>query len=204
VEKRRAVEELKDLYAGQTAWIVGKGPSLKHLRARYFGNGPVITMNESILLVQTLGLGNPIYSMQKDGCHMSQLPERCRMGCQVKFPMVYPMKDVTVILQDPGFSERCLPEHKKRLWVDPVQELGFELATEMSIMMCIRLSQIMGCTRINFLCCDSLIGDMRTINVHTLESALDQFAGHYAHVVPAVLRAVRKFPHEIIIPGGAE
>jgi hypothetical protein len=199
--KRRVVEELRDLYAGQMAWIVGKGPSLKHLRAEHFGKGPVLTMNESILIVQGLGLTNPIYSMQKDGCRMSKQAHACPGECQVQPPMTTPNPDITVILQDPGFSEMCLPDHPLRLHVDPVAELGFAEATEMSVLMCIAIAKLMGCTVINFVSCDSLTGDMRTIDVHTLKAEFNVFVGHYAHAVPQVLEAVQEIPHEIITPG---
>ena len=203
LEKVRVVDELRELYAGETAWIVGKGPSLKHLRAAHFGEGPVITMNESILIVQKLGLANPIYSMQKDGCHMASVEERCVRVCQVQLPMVYPHRNIPVILQDPGFSDLCLPDHPLRLHVDPVAELGFTEATVMSVLMCIAITNLMGCNGINFVCCDSLVGDMRTINVATLESSKNNFAGHYGHVVPEVLARVQDIAHKIIVPGAA-
>ncbi len=199
--KRRVVEELRDLYVGQTAWIVGKGPSLKHLRAEHFGAGPVLTMNESILIVQALGLSNPIHSMQKDGCRMGKQAHACPGECQVQPPMTAPNPDITVILQDPGFSEMCLPEHPLRLHVDPVAELGFQEATEMSVLMCIRIAKLMGCAGIHFVSCDSLTGDMRTIDVHTLKAEFNMFSGHYAHVVPQVLEAVREISYQIITPG---
>lgn len=202
IVKRRVVEVLMNKYVGETAWIVGKGPSLRDLRAEHFGDGPVITMNESILIVQDLGLSNPLYSMQKDGCSPLREVERCGGMCQMKFPMVYPNPDVTVILQDPGFSENCLPKHERRLWVDPIRELGLLAATEMSVLMCIQIVRVMACAKINFVCCDSLRGDFRTIDVGTMQSSINKFAGHYAYVVPQVFEAVRNFPHEIITPSG--
>lgn len=203
-ERLRAVVELRDKYSGQTAWIVGKGPSLAHLRADHFtDSGPVMTMNEAILIVQKLGIPNTIYSMQKDGCHMD--PDiRCTVECQMHWPMVYPDAEVTAILQDPGFSQECLPRHEKKLWVDPVRELKFHEATEMSVLMCIRLAKIMGCVKIHLVSCDSLAGDYRTIDVHTLQSAVNGFSGHYAYVVPQVREALKGFPHAIILPRGGQ
>lgn len=51
-----------------TAYIVGKGPSLLHLRAHHISDGDVITLNHAILAVRRLALRNPLYVMQKDGC----------------------------------------------------------------------------------------------------------------------------------------
>lgn len=60
------IKELKDKYKDKTAYIVGKGPSIKRLLSTHFGEGVVITLNESIIVVENLHLKNDIYSMQKD------------------------------------------------------------------------------------------------------------------------------------------
>lgn len=204
-EKLRAVVELRGKYAGQTAWIVGKGPSLACLSADHFTDtGPVLTMNEAILVVQELGIPNPLYSMQKDGCHQLPVEQQCGAMCLMQSPMVYPHPDVTVILQDPGFSEICLPLHARKLWVDPQRELKFREATEMSVLMCIRLAKIMGCGMVKLVSCDSMNGDYRTIDVHTKESELNMYSGHYAHVVPQVREMLHGVPHAIITPRGSQ
>lgn len=203
IPRLKAVEQLEDLYQGQTAWIVGKGPSLEHLRLEHFGAGPVIALNQTVLLVQELGLSNPIYSMQKDGCGATCEDARC-MKCGFRPPMVYPHKDVTVILQEPDYSEFCLWEHKKRMWVN-VQDLGFELESEMVIRMAIRIAQVMGCERIVFLSCDSLTnGSLETFDVITKEVELTGAAQYYAYVAPLVIADVEEYPHEFITPYLAE
>ena len=199
IPRSRAVEQLRNLYAGQTAWIVGKGPSLEHLRAEHFGDGPVITLNQTVLMVQELRLSNPIYSMQKDGCGAICEDARC-MKCGYRPPMVYPHEGVTVILQEPEYSEFCLWEHERRMWVS-VQDLGFELESEMVIRMAIRIAQVMGCERIVFLCCDSLTdGSLETFDVITKEVTLTTAAQYYEYVIPLVLADVEELPHEFIMP----
>lgn len=199
IPRLKAVERLRDLYTRQTAWIVGKGPSLLHLCTDHFGAGPVIVLNQAVLMVQELGLSNPIYSMQKDGCGATCEDARC-MKCGFRPPMVYPRKDVTVILQEPDYSEFCLWEHKKRMLVN-VQDLGFELKSEMAIRMAIRIAQVMGCERIVFLCCDSLTnGSVETFDVITKDFELTSAGQYYAYVAPLVLADVEDFPHEFITP----
>ena len=179
-----AMDSLRNQYAGQVAHIVGKGPSLKYLRAAHFGVGPVITMNEAIIAVQDLGLINPLYSMQKDG-----LPAM----------MVRPHEDVTLIVQC-NLSEGWFIEHPKRLVIDPVKEWGFVL-TEMSIRMCVALAKFMGCQSITFISCDSLsTGDMRTYDVLSGESSFNGMSGYYEHVVPQVLKDVANIPHHFSVP----
>jgi hypothetical protein len=194
-----AVERLRNLYAGETAWIVGKGPSLLHLRAEHFGNGPVITLNQSVLIVQELGLSNEIYSMQKDGCGATHAEARCQR-CGHRPPMTYPHEDVTVILQEPNFSEFCLWEHKKRLWVN-VQDLGFEIESEMAIRMVIKLAQVMGCKTLVLLCCDSLTnGSLETLDLDTRQSALTSAGQYYEYVAPLVMGDLEQIDHRFITP----
>src|SRR3972149_4212585 len=113
--------------------------------------------------------------------------------------MVYPHEDVTVILQEPEYSEFCLWEHKERMWVN-VQELGFELESEMVIRLEIRITQVMGCERIIFLCCDSLTdGSLETFDVITKEVELTGAGQYYAYVAPLVIADVEGLPHEFIM-----
>ena len=60
------IERLRFKHKGEVAWIVGKGPSLQYLRKEDFGDGPIIAINEAIIPVEKLGLGNQVYVMQKD------------------------------------------------------------------------------------------------------------------------------------------
>jgi len=180
------IEELRDLYQGQTAWIVGKGPSLRFLQAGHFSAGPVITINESILIVQELGLSNPIYSMQKDG--------DAGIG-----KAVYPHPDIPVILQRPGYSERSLLEHPLRMWVSPEQDFGF-LHTEMSVRLCVGIAKVMGCAKIMFVCCDSLVNDdVRRMDVET-HTIVTANSNAYRYVKPHVLKDVENIPHGFVLP----
>jgi len=180
------LETLRDLYVGETAWIVGKGPSLKYLQAEHFGEGPIITINESILIVQVLGLCNPIFSMQKDGDN--------GIGTAV-----YPRRDIPVILQRPGYSENCLPDHPVRIFVKPQEDFGFA-HSEMSVRMCVRIAKVMGCARIVFVCCDSLVnGDVRRLDVIT-RTIVNANSGAYGYVKPLVLKDVADMPHDFVLP----
>lgn len=185
VEEKKVIETLRGKYQGMTAWIVGKGPSLKYLRASHFGTGPVITINESILIVQELGLLNPIYSMQKDGSH--------GIG-----KAVYPHAEIQVILQRPGYSEKDLPDHPKRMWFSP-KDFGF-LHTEMSVRLCVGIAKLMGCTKVVFVCCDSLVnGDVRRLDVEN-NKIVDANANAYLFVKPRVLDDVKDMQPVFLLP----
>ena len=178
------VQVLKDLYLGQTCYVVGKGPSMRFLDASHFPDaGCLITINEAILVVQVLGLSQDIYSMQKDG--YSQI-------------MVEPAPDVTLILQT-QFSAAWFIDHPKRLLVDPVVDLGLRVP-EMSIRMAIALGKMVGCSKLVLLCCDSLLKDeFRTWDpqTHTLPATSDPF---YKGVKPLVLEDLESINHQIVTP----
>ena len=179
------MNDFKGLYPGQTAWIVGKGPSLLHLRKEHLGEGPVITINESILIVQELGLSNSIYSMQKDGEY--------GIG-----HAVHPRMYIPVILQRPGYSENDLPLHPLRTWVAP-EDYGFHHA-EMSIRLCVAIAKEMECGRITFVCCDSLVnGDVRRVDAQD-RRIVRANSGSYVYVKPLVLKDVEDIPHEFVLP----
>lgn len=182
--KVRAVDELKNKYPGGDLHIVGKGPSLCNVTAGNFGDGPVITMNESILIIQDLGLNNDIYSMQKDG--LAEV-------------MVRPKNNIWLILQDPGFSEMYFPDHPRRLYLDPVIELGFQEPSVMSVRMCIALGRVMGCKRITMISCDSLVGDLRTLDV-TQNKITRESVTFYQAAIPDVKKELGEFEFNIVTP----
>ena len=186
---QRAVEFLKDRYTGQTCSIVGKGPSLKYLRTEHIRPGPVIVLNEAIIHVQKCDLSNDIYSMQKDG-GMS------RGGYDGS--MVQPLEHIWLILQL-QYSSQWFPDHPKRLIVDPIIDFHM-LVTEMSIRIVLQLAKIMGCSKINLICCDSLVnGDLRHF---TRDGVISSGSGNYLYeyVRPLVLKDLKDIEHEFILP----
>lgn len=181
---------LLNKHPGETCHIVGKGPSLRYLQAKHFGAGPVIALNNAIVVVQDLGLTNPIYSLQKDGNPAY---------------MVEPYAHIPVILQDtPGYSLDYFPEHPVRILVSPTRDLGFERPTIVAIRMAIALSQfIMGCTALKLLCCDNLVtGALETYNPRTGESKVTGAARFYQSSGPLIIQDLEQIEHEFIIPAG--
>lgn len=67
------IEALKGFFDQQTCYIVGKGPSLDHLDASIFGEGPVIGLNEAVHKLTELGLENKLFGLQQD----AKLRNRC-------------------------------------------------------------------------------------------------------------------------------
>ena len=73
---RGPVDPLRNRHAGQTATVVGKGPSLLTLTPRDFGSGPVIAINHAILEVRKLGLRQPALQPAEGHLHGAALPSR--------------------------------------------------------------------------------------------------------------------------------
>jgi hypothetical protein len=187
------IEELRNLYPDGTAYLVGKGPSLWYLDASYFGPGPVITLNQAILVVQELGLPNPIYSLQKEGCKLRGIQDH-----ECKSPMAYPSEDITLILAE--YSRFCLSKHKRRIFIDVHNDFGLS-AGEMSVRVGIAIIKVMGCTKIIFACCDSLVGNMRTFDPEAGESGT-LMAGHgnYKSVIERMKPDLKTVQHQVVIP----
>jgi len=177
---------LRHKHPGETCWIVGKGPSLRYLRAEHFGQGPVIALSHAIMPVQELGLPNPLYLWEKDG----------RDG----FEPIH--MDVTIILQaGEDYSEHRWPEHPRRVIADPEQEMNF-LAPEMSIRMAVVMAHVMGCTEIVFVCCDSLISeDYRRLDVMS-GKIVEANEGAYRRIKPILFEDLNAsgIAHRFVLP----
>ncbi len=68
IEAEADINSLKPVFYKKICYIVGKGPSLDHLRAEHFKDpkAPVIGINEAIHIVEQLGLPNPTFCLQQD------------------------------------------------------------------------------------------------------------------------------------------
>ena len=194
---RHLLKYVKNLHLGQTAWIVGKGPSLRFLQAAHFGDGPVMAMNEAIMVVQVLGLPNRLYTMQKDGC--SHQPCVCKPQGDAP-PLVMLKERITLFLQRPGYSELCFPKHENAVYIQPEIDMGLP-ADAMSIRMCAAIARCMGCSEIVFLCCDSLAnGDIRKFDFRSGEIMEDSASVHYLPNNPRLLKDLGTFPFRCTIP----
>jgi hypothetical protein len=170
------MQRLKDKHLGQTAWIIGKGPSLAYLTKEDIGEGPVIAINESIIKIESLDLSNPTYSMQKDGGRRrkyfpSDSPEcDCSPNCDGCQYMTKPKK--ATLLVHNRESLFCFPDYSPR-YVFDWRDLGMP-RNDISLVTAIRMGQFMGCTSFKFVCCDlHAFGDMGVYDVDTGAISID-------------------------------
>jgi hypothetical protein len=158
---------LKDKHKGQTAWIIGKGPSLQYLKASDIGEGPVIAINQAITAVESLELPNQVYSLQKDGgtrrrpSSFNLSPDCDHSGdCGDQCGNMIRPKGATLLLHDLE-SKYCFPDYPKRHVLN-LQEMGLPLNI-FSLVFALRAAKYMGCVRFNFVSCDAhAVGDIGT------------------------------------------
>jgi hypothetical protein len=143
--------------------IVGRGPSLLRLTSDDFPRGPVITINLAILEVRKLGLTNPVYTMQKDGCikHSAQYVPAKRCRCPNPARMVPPIMPETVVLSV-AESSRCFRKYPNRIVVDVQKEYGIPWWS-MSALLAVRMAKRIGATEIRMLAFDAARGDSRRV-----------------------------------------
>lgn len=181
------MERLRGIHAGQTAYIVGKGPSLLHLRAKHFGPGPVLTLNDAIFAVLPLRLDNPTYSLQNDG-EVFAVPEHVTLLTNSVYP----------------------GSIKPRIEWDAVA-MGLEGPAEMVVIVAVSVARMMGCARFVVLCCDSLAGRSRkTCTPHadgsfTVRMEMGDGSGPsathcYTVNRPRILAALAALPYDLVTP----
>ena len=138
------ISELKDKHKGETAWIVGLGPSIKDLQKNDFGDGPVITLNQSIVAVQRLSLKNDIYSMQKDDDPPAY---------------IIPNTGIPLILHEleslKTFPKSDIAHDREPCYIfNNPDDFGL-LWNTISIISATEIGRLMGCYRIKYVCCDA-------------------------------------------------
>jgi len=168
----------KDKYKDESAWIIGKGPSLANLKASDIGDGPVITLNDSILTVEALDLPNPIFSMQKDGGDrrkrpISNLCPDCDYSddCGDQCGAMNRPKKATLLLHEHE-SKYCFPDYPDRHVLD-WKDFGLP-GNVFSSILAIKTAQLMGCNKFNFISCDAHTnGNCETYGVISSVNYLD-------------------------------
>ena len=138
------ITKLDNRYRRQWLWVVGRGPSLAKLGRRDFGQGPVIAINQAIEEVEKLHLLNDVYSMQKD-------------------KYFWPPKYATVLCHEYELYNTSRDELEKINALVFNNPVDFGIPWNMpSVVSAAAIGARWGCTKIVYLCCDSVFGDTGT------------------------------------------
>jgi len=157
--EENSVQLLRDKHRGETAWIVGKGPSLAMLTKDQIGNGPVIAINDAVIALEAIGLNNPIYSLQKDADEYDDTPDLVpRIDDNPSFVPIARASLLVHRLESPHRMRTYSP----RYVFDNIRDFGLEWF-EFSSIVAAAIAKLMGCANVVYVAHDaSVSGDART------------------------------------------
>jgi hypothetical protein len=146
------MDQLRGAHVGETATILGLGPSILKLQASDFPAGPVITINHAVLRARRLRLPNVVYAMSKDGCTphggRSDPPVRIPISrCVCPSPRVVQPIMPEHILLSAAESSHCCARYALRHVFDVELDFGLPWNT-MSVPVAARIAHLMGCSSI--------------------------------------------------------
>ena len=163
---------LTDRHAGETATIVGRGPSLLRLWGEDFEPGPVIVLNAAIRVTRELHLPNPVYSMQKDGCGILRR-HRCATGPRMTQP-----EPPEVLIVHSREAPRCFVDYSPRYEFDNPVDFGLNPRSPSSPS-AVAIAALMGCKRIVLLAHDaSTTGDTRLVRDGRIVRGVEAYRNH--------------------------
>jgi hypothetical protein len=156
----RPITDLVGVHAGETAYIIGKGPSLLRLTEAMLGPGPIIALNQAIIHVR--GYRAPLYSSQKDGCHLGGVRHQGKPCPNGGGDMIAPQAP-EILLVSQQESPDCFADYEPRFVVDVERDFGVPWFTPSAPIMA-GLALLMGCARIVFVSHDAYaLGDGRAV-----------------------------------------
>lgn len=148
-----SIMALKNAYPGETAWIVGRGPSLLNVAKETFGAGPVICLNESIINISRMRLPNDVYTLWRNGDVLPDLP---KYGAAMILCENQVLSDPPSAKQFTDYHLRYTFECKRDLGCDPPATFTHKAALEIAV--------LMGCSKVVMIGFDSCTtGDQRTV-----------------------------------------
>jgi hypothetical protein len=136
------IDELHPVFMGKVCHIVGKGPSLDHLRSEHFHSGPVIALNEAIHAVEELQLKNATHALQQDAkLRATCLPKRSPIFVETKAANYY------------GNVENAYLFQNAALGLNP---------SSLSVTAAILIAKTLGATSFRLLCFDACVNQKTT------------------------------------------
>jgi len=192
------ISDFKNKHLGQTAYIVGRGPSILSLGATDIGNGFVIAINQAIAQIDKLNISNTVYSMYSYGCEIYPKEEKQKIHkCEREISL--PVNAPILIDDTPGEGNNCLLDYPKRYSYLAQADLGISniLASGATS---IFIAKYLGATEIKMLCFDAYTDmDLRAINPdNTLQKTDAAYIGQRRQIEWAIEQT--KIPVSFIKP----
>ncbi len=147
------METLKNKHTGEICWIIGKGPSLRYLKIKNIGEGPVIAFYEAVFKVRELKIDNVVYLMQKDVLGWGMPKDR-------KYEWIEPKPPEILLVHKAESAYECYPNYRPRIvWENTKMGIpdGY-----FSMLSAFELAQWFGCSKAVFISFDSIVtGNMK-------------------------------------------
>lgn len=194
------LRELAGKHPGETCYIICKGPSLAYLEKKHIGEGIVITLAESILKIEEIGIKNTIYSLQKDGCNVMDFqPCTDPTQCHKAVSKVAPKNGIPVLLHTVE-SMNCLKNYEPKYLFDCKVDLDCEWNT-FSTIVAMKIAAKMGCTKIVLVSADAYVtGDINNVALTKDFKRQPDFAYLYQKAGFEQSAISMKMPVEYFIP----
>lgn len=116
------INDFKNKYKGQTAYIIGSGNSIKHLKKEHFNNGIIIALNKTIEIIREIAPDIPVFSQQKDGNLNGK--RECPYPDCYNCPFMRNPSPYTLLVHEHE-SKMCFEDYKDRIVFDNI-ELGLK------------------------------------------------------------------------------
>lgn len=160
----KRIKELKNSYAGKTAFIVGCGPSLSYMRKSHFGSkeNPVIVLDKAISNVAGLAIPNDVFLLWRKGDCPPDLPEYKARLILCTDP-VYPFAPSANLFLD--YEERYIFDCIGDFGMPPKEQTGQKAAIEIAV-------RIFGCTKLIFIAFDACQCETASKRADALADAL--------------------------------
>lgn len=156
----RPIIDLVGAHTGETAYIIGKGPSLLRLTPEMLGPGPIIALNQAILRVR--GYRQPVYLSQKDGCVLYGREHPGRPCFGSGGDMIKP-ETPEILLVSQHESPDCFADYEPRFIFDVERDFAVPWFTP-SAPIAAGIALLMGCNKIVFVSHDAFtLGDGRVV-----------------------------------------
>jgi hypothetical protein len=179
---------MRGRHKGETAWVVGKGPSLLRLEARHIGAGPVFAINDAILRVRELGLPNLTYTTQKDA------------GSFHGWAGIHPIPP-EILMVSGKESLDAFTDYAPRLVVDAERDASLPSWSCSSIEWIAATLQVMGVARVVLISFDAVTrGDARKVIGGTVRPASDPRGRYYKRAGARAAQILRGVPVEWLTP----
>ena len=125
---------LRPVFEGQTVYLVGKGPSLDKVEPGLFPDPkcPIIAINDSVTVIASLGLKNPLYGIQIDATDLGikYQPMILESLCVSLYDAGYEFSRASLGLNNNALSAECALKILNLFNASEVIMIGFDAITD--------------------------------------------------------------------------